>query len=178
MPSSARKKKNDKVDGMASTLPLTYLPDAVRRAIFDTASRAIMHEGALSEVVNMYVVFFFLMILRPPRSTLFPYTTLFRPHRPASPQWGDPVLRPQRRRPRPPRGGLRAACLEGRSGDGRRAPPGLEPARDPAPAQARQLAHRWCEHHPAAADRPAVRGPRGDGDLHPVRRAVGQRGGR
>src|SRR6266404_7365608 len=25
--------------------------------------------------------FFFLMIRRPPRSTLFPYTTLFRPHR-------------------------------------------------------------------------------------------------
>src|SRR5215204_6729980 len=27
-------------------------------------------------------VFFFLMIRRPPRSTLFPYTTLFRPDRP------------------------------------------------------------------------------------------------
>src|SRR5947208_4877629 len=36
------------------------------------------------------IIFFFLMILRPPRSTLFPYTTLFRsggearPGRPAS----------------------------------------------------------------------------------------------
>src|SRR3712207_6946440 len=33
----------------------------------------------------LYVVFFFLMIRRPPRSTLFPYTTLFRSlgaHRP------------------------------------------------------------------------------------------------
>src|SRR3989442_3031825 len=28
--------------------------------------------------------FFFLMIRRPPRSTLFPYTTLFRSHRPRS----------------------------------------------------------------------------------------------
>src|SRR2546429_5362712 len=28
--------------------------------------------------VCLYVVFFFLMIRRPPRSTLFPYTTLFR----------------------------------------------------------------------------------------------------
>src|SRR2546430_11606652 len=27
-------------------------------------------------------LFFFLMIRRPPRSTLFPYTTLFRSHRP------------------------------------------------------------------------------------------------
>src|SRR2546425_62935 len=29
-----------------------------------------------------YIIFFFLMIRRPPRSTLFPYTTLFR-------SWGD-----------------------------------------------------------------------------------------
>src|SRR5256885_13282436 len=29
----------------------------------------------------MVVCFFFLMIRRPPRSTLFPYTTLFRSHR-------------------------------------------------------------------------------------------------
>src|SRR2546428_1643131 len=29
--------------------------------------------------------FFFLMIRRPPRSTLFPYTTLFRSHRPSEP---------------------------------------------------------------------------------------------
>src|SRR5256885_10810954 len=28
-----------------------------------------------------YFIFFFLMIRRPPRSTLFPYTTLFRSHR-------------------------------------------------------------------------------------------------
>src|SRR3712207_6991819 len=45
----------------------------------------------------LYISFFFLMIRRPPRSTLFPYTTLFRscgkaahrepthPHRPALP---------------------------------------------------------------------------------------------
>src|SRR5690554_7471728 len=28
--------------------------------------------------INFYIIFFFLMIQRPPRSTLFPYTTLFR----------------------------------------------------------------------------------------------------
>src|SRR5476649_3007660 len=33
----------------------------------------------VSVVVSL--VFFFLMIRRPPRSTLFPYTTLFRSHR-------------------------------------------------------------------------------------------------
>src|SRR2546422_4644463 len=32
-------------------------------------------------------VFFFLMIRRPPRSTLFPYTTLFRSHLAASGAW-------------------------------------------------------------------------------------------
>src|SRR5260370_23764038 len=32
------------------------------------------------------VLFFFLMIRRPPRSTLFPYTTLFRSPRPAAPR--------------------------------------------------------------------------------------------
>src|ERR1039457_4267770 len=33
-----------------------------------------------SHLVISYCVFFFLMIRRPPRSTLFPYTTLFRSH--------------------------------------------------------------------------------------------------
>src|SRR5687767_15943121 len=28
--------------------------------------------------LNLYLIFFFLLIRRPPRSTLFPYTTLFR----------------------------------------------------------------------------------------------------
>src|SRR6478609_11597860 len=31
--------------------------------------------------------FFFLMIRRPPRSTLFPYTTLFRSHQPPPERW-------------------------------------------------------------------------------------------
>src|SRR5476649_1149651 len=31
--------------------------------------------------LSIHCLFFFLMIRRPPRSTLFPYTTLFRSHR-------------------------------------------------------------------------------------------------
>src|SRR5258708_32127092 len=31
-----------------------------------------------SSVASCFVIFFFVMIRRPPRSTLFPYTTLFR----------------------------------------------------------------------------------------------------
>src|SRR3712207_7035665 len=34
-------------------------------------------------------MFFFLMIRRPPRSTLFPYTTLFRSYRAVDPDYGD-----------------------------------------------------------------------------------------
>src|SRR5260221_6377516 len=40
---------------------------------------------------SQFLFFFFLMIRRPPRSTLFPYTTLFRSHR------GPPAPRPTRR---------------------------------------------------------------------------------
>src|SRR6266853_6234716 len=39
---------------------------------------------------NCHFSFFFLMIRRPPRSTLFPYTTLFRSPRPA---WAPPACR-------------------------------------------------------------------------------------
>src|SRR5258707_1926764 len=35
----------------------------------------------LSSVIILFFFFFFLMIRRPPRSTLFPYTTLFRSRR-------------------------------------------------------------------------------------------------
>src|SRR5699024_12259971 len=35
-----------------------------------------------SFVLTFSCIFFFLMLRRPPRSTLFPYTTLFRSHRP------------------------------------------------------------------------------------------------
>src|SRR3712207_6990333 len=34
----------------------------------------------------LYLFFFFLMIRRPPRSTLFPYTTLFRSYETATPR--------------------------------------------------------------------------------------------
>src|ERR1039457_4850647 len=40
----------------------------------------VLHSSLL--VIDVLFVFFFLMIRRPPRSTLFPYTTLFRSKRP------------------------------------------------------------------------------------------------
>src|SRR2546430_6945547 len=89
-----------------------------------------------------FFFFFFLMIRRPPRSTLFPYTTLFRsadPH-------GDPAG--ARRSARVPAGG---AALDRRTGHGR-------PRRSDA-ARARGLEpRRRGAHQPA--DRRAA-GPLG-----------------
>src|SRR3712207_9550824 len=65
------------------------------------------------QLVELHFMFFFLMIRRPPRSTLFPYTTLFRSPRPARAQGGGrraQALPDLRRGPElPPRGrhGLR-----------------------------------------------------------------------
>src|SRR2546430_9021377 len=55
-------------------------------------------------IILFFFFFFFLMIRRPPRSTLFPYTTLFRsPHR--GPRAGSVVLDPAALAP--PRPGAR-----------------------------------------------------------------------
>src|SRR5438034_8215606 len=42
-----------------------------------------VYSWRLACFVSVSLLFFFLMIRRPPRSTLFPYTTLFRSDRPA-----------------------------------------------------------------------------------------------
>src|SRR5947208_9845845 len=59
-----------------------------------------------SFVPLLFCFFFFLMIRRPPRSTLFPYTTLFRSSR-SRPHWG------RRRRSRPGPGRARCGCRAG-----------------------------------------------------------------
>src|SRR6266705_3956474 len=40
-----------------------------------------MHCSIYKNQIKFHCIFFFLMIRRPPRSTLFPYTTLFRSRR-------------------------------------------------------------------------------------------------
>src|SRR5215216_7588025 len=47
----------------------------------------------MSSHLSFFFFFFFLMIRRPPRSTLFPYTTLFRSH--ARPAWRRPSPHPR-----------------------------------------------------------------------------------
>src|SRR6266496_1901069 len=55
----------------------------------------------------VFFFFFFLMIRRPPRSTLFPYTTLFRSH-PRDPGPDAAAARAHRLRRRGPRGSANA----------------------------------------------------------------------
>src|SRR5471030_3453440 len=45
--------------------------------------------SSFMRVAVFFFIFFFLMIRRPPRSTLFPYTTLFRSHR-RKRRWRNP----------------------------------------------------------------------------------------
>src|SRR2546430_17661852 len=52
----------------------------------------------------IFFFFFFLMIRRPPRSTLFPYTTLFRSHFRGSVNAPAKIVHHPRRQPPPPCG--------------------------------------------------------------------------
>src|SRR6266853_1495668 len=110
---------------------------------------------------------FFLMIRRPPRSTLFPYTTLFR-SRPEPPPGSAPTP-PPRPNPRSPRsvGRGRSAPDRTATGDPRRPPPrGLvqvravlpRAARAPPPAAPPKA--RWATAAPhAPRPRPPIRAP-------------------
>src|SRR5215213_11674386 len=102
-------------------------------------------------LIVFFFVFFFLMIRRPPRSTLFPYTTLFRPRRradvravrgPAGGARQEPGRGVGRRR--------RVAGLAGGAGPGRGGP--VAGPRRPAPGQRR--AGAGPGRGAAAADRP------------------------
>src|SRR2546430_12822743 len=89
--------------------------------------------------IAFLLAFFFLMIRRPPRSTLFPYTTLFRSRHPRRPAGLDPADR--RRLAAAPPDGARVGAAPPDGGDGRRPRRRDQaPARDPRPAPAR-VAH-------------------------------------
>src|SRR5258707_9655403 len=66
-------------------------------------------------LVVLSVVFFFLMIRRPPRSTLFPYTTLFRSGRACRARHSQPHRNPRSdRRVRPARSEEHTSELQSR----------------------------------------------------------------
>src|SRR2546430_12643786 len=63
--------------------------------------------------IAYYLFFFFLMIRRPPRSTLFPYTTLFRSPL-SEPHGSDPLRRHARLPPERADGRCRATGVDTR----------------------------------------------------------------
>src|SRR3990167_7350484 len=71
--SSLKKKTHTESTPFAFSPPFSCVYDGVRRGVAAATSLGSAH-------ASMLCFFFFLMIRRPPRSTLFPYTTLFRPH--------------------------------------------------------------------------------------------------
>src|SRR6266480_2177882 len=87
--------------------------------------------------------FFFLMIRRPPRSTLFPYTTLFRtpsPHGPRGlPRNGDRSRRRRRPPPAVPGFGSARRPLPPVPGQGRRSPPSRPRQRSASPSLRQSL---------------------------------------
>src|SRR3989304_5172150 len=71
------RRRDPRTDTSHSHCPATNNPLAWQRTY--------LHIGCLP-VPSHIIFFFFLMIRRPPRSTLFPYTTLFRSYS-GSPRW-------------------------------------------------------------------------------------------
>src|SRR5215510_2708613 len=149
MPSSARKKKT----GALST-------DVLRGHVSDFRWAALI-AGLIPIPLSLVALVFFLMIRRPPRSTLFPYTTLFRSVRRAAAHVRRELHPRGRHRSRHdgrrPPGDERAHAPPGgrrRRRDPRRAVPPRDHRRDP-----RRLRRR-APPHPRRPRRPRARRPR------------------
>src|SRR5215510_1241395 len=130
-----------------------------------------------------YFFFFFLMIRRPPRSTLFPYTTLFRSHRAREPRRSR--HRPDHRRRRLPDEAVRvrrapganpgaaAPIASGQAGGAPDHGPDTRPGQPPRdPRRCARLADLEGVHDPRGADAELRR----DGEPHATRRARVGRG--
>src|SRR6267378_430209 len=74
------KKKKDKLGGLADNIDTRDASQAGPGDVLVTSTVKDLVAGSGLEFEDRGVaeLFFFLMIRRPPRSTLFPYTTLFR----------------------------------------------------------------------------------------------------
>src|SRR6185295_18257244 len=119
----------------------------------------------------LILFFFFLMIRRPPRSTLFPYTTLFR-------SWRTPCRASSRRRRGQTEGN--ALCLDGAFGDDNgRTADGGEPEQAAAHGE-RELDQARPSHLMALLDVEAVLAliERERAHTEPAQRRDGGAGGR
>src|SRR3990167_6924417 len=66
---------------LTSSLPTCWPLWTAWSALWKPPARSEEHTSELQSQSNLVFPLFFLMIRRPPRSTLFPYTTLFRSHK-------------------------------------------------------------------------------------------------
>src|SRR5579859_6714835 len=75
-----KKKKNvASLDAANTPLHVSNYAQIFRKTLGVLRTQEVVDKaGRKSEVNRQKLIFFFLMIRRPPRSTLFPYTTLFR----------------------------------------------------------------------------------------------------
>src|SRR2546427_5646626 len=107
------------------------------------------------------LVFFFLMIRRPPRSTLFPYTTLFRSGALPLPDGRADALRRRRARPRAPLRVRGAVLRPGARAQAGRPLRSTERARAPGERDPRSRSGDLLRGE-GALPRAQGRGPRGD----------------
>src|SRR5258705_3170575 len=91
------------------------------------------------------ITFFFLMIRRPPRSTLFPYTTLFRSQKRSRDRAGGPVRRRAARVGGAGPGGRRGVAAR-RAARGREGDAGVLPVRAPAAGRDRKSTRLNSSH--------------------------------
>src|SRR5579875_2006894 len=73
-----KKKVVDRLDDLLRVRRVVDVERVVNRRMVRGVSRNRQHHAAFRVHVPLNVLFFFLTLRRPPRSTLFPYTTLFR----------------------------------------------------------------------------------------------------
>src|SRR6478672_1814996 len=74
------KKKKAILSAIVVGTTLGFLRHNVYPALIFMCDSGAMMLGFVLATIPLLLLFFFLMIRRPPRSTLFPYTTLFRSH--------------------------------------------------------------------------------------------------
>src|ERR1022692_1661311 len=73
-----KKKKHDTANSASTTMTQLAMASCLRASVQTLSSALSIYRLAVIVFCFFRFFFFFLMIRRPPRSTLFPYTTLFR----------------------------------------------------------------------------------------------------
>src|SRR5215510_3403060 len=73
-----KKKKSNILHQKVQRIELRNYDTTISQLVFERPPPANLFLVPVQSIAGLMLFFFFLMIRRPPRSTLFPYTTLFR----------------------------------------------------------------------------------------------------